>query len=366
MLRIAHLASPYHTNMKEMGGTVRNIYDLARKQCEEGHEVTVIAAPTSRIEGCDMIAFVGPTKVQKNWLLNWFSQRMRRSQHVYKSFKWLGSRFDVVHNHLGGEEGIALTFLRKSPCITILNGTAPAPTQLIHYTIKKLYAVPRNTKLVALSKSSYLDYRKFYGDDLIGYVYRGVDASRLPYFPKPEKSHDIELCYLGRIDPGKGVHIATKVADILHRSGYDVHLKLVGLFDPRYINYFVKTLKIAESKSYVDMVVNVPASKIAYVLGNSDALLFPTLREEPFGLVQIEAMACGTPVLTFSIGATPEIVQNGFNGFLCKDVSEMAQAVLEIPKIDRRRCRQIVEKKFSVNTMYDGYLKIYEKAIESY
>ncbi|PIU39827.1 MAG: glycosyltransferase family 4 protein, partial [Candidatus Omnitrophica bacterium CG07_land_8_20_14_0_80_50_8] len=99
------------------------------------------------------------------------------------------------------------------------------------------------------------------------------------------------------------------------------------------------------------------------LLRNACALLMPIQWEEPFGLVMIEAMACGTPVIGFRRGSVPEIIENGSNGFVCDNVDEMASAVLKIHEIDRRRCRQTVEKKFSSDVIVDHYENLYYSLI---
>ncbi|MCK5123572.1 MAG: glycosyltransferase, partial [Candidatus Pacebacteria bacterium] len=114
---------------------------------------------------------------------------------------------------------------------------------------------------------------------------------------------------------------------------------------------------------YVGVVNPVRRNKL---LGEARAILVPLQWEEPFGLIMIEAMACGTPVIGFDKAAVPEIVKNNKTGFIVKDFKEMAKAVRRIGEIDRALCRTYVEKYFSVEKMVDGYERVYEKAIRNF
>jgi glycosyltransferase involved in cell wall biosynthesis len=98
-------------------------------------------------------------------------------------------------------------------------------------------------------------------------------------------------------------------------------------------------------------------------VGNSDFFVFPISRTEPFALAPLESMACGTPVVSLKRAAAIDYIVNGVNGFLCNDLSEMADAVLRYGEINRRTCREIVEKGYSVDSMYRNYMEIYEKVI---
>ena len=360
-MKIAHIISPNYMNIDQAGGTARFVYDLAAKQVAENNDVTLVGYH-NQLKKLNTISFVTPMKKGRNWLLNWLIERKVEGSHVYKSFKWIGSGFDIIHNHLS-EAGIGLSFLGKSPCLTTLHGLAR--TQIIYYSIEKLFALPKKTKLVAISRSSYFKHKQFYGDDLIGYVYHGIDVKRIPFIQKPKKSHNIELCFAGRIAPDKGPHLAVEVADKLHELGFDVHLTLMGLFEPRYPKYFIRIHEMVAKRSHITAKFNVSNLTLFSYMGNSDAMLLPILREEPFGLVQLEAMSCGTPVIAFPGGAATEIIHDEVNGFLCNDAGSMTKAVVKIAEIDRKKCREIVEKSFSADVMYKAYLKMYKHVIQA-
>jgi len=361
-MRIAHIASPDFPFTREYGGTESLVCNLAEKQISEGHNVTVVASFPARDTFLRPVSLVKPAPSYHHWLLNWVSQRFNGAVHVAKSFKWLDSKFDIIHNHLS-EEGIALSFLRKAPCLNTLHGTAHE--RLLQYSVTRVYSITRNTKLVALSRSAFLQQKRFYGDDLIGYVHSGVNTEKFQFVPEANKNSDVEMCYAGRISPDKSVKEIITVSDVLHNRGIDVHLKIIGKFDSRNVGYFQEVMRLISERNYVSKFINVNREDVKTLVGNSDVFVFPISKTEPFALAPLESMACGTPVVSLKRAAASDYVTHGVNGFLCNNLSEMADAVLRYSEISRKVCRQIVEKKFSVDSMYKSYLEMYEKVIEA-
>lgn len=359
-MKILHIASAYDLISKTSGGRGQVIYELARKQIYNGHKVYV-AAFSCNIDGYITSSSVKTVSLRYNYIINWLIRRIIETWHHYKSFKKFGSSVDIIHCHIT-EEGTGLSFLAKKPCIVTLHG-APT-TKVMPYIITKIYSISSKAKAVACSKSGYLSQKRIYGDKIIGYVYNGLDVRRFPFILKPQKKHDIELCFAGRIMKIKGVHIAIKVADKLHNDGYDVHLKIHGLIYPGHLTYLKNILQMAKERRYVDIELNVSKTKLYNSLGNSDAVLFPSIFDEPFGYVMIESMACGTPVVAFSVGSVPEIIENGVNGYICNNIYEMVNAIYNVHKINRKICRRIVEEKFSADAMYEKYMQIYQMVLE--
>ena len=130
------------------------------------------------------------------------------------------------------------------------------------------------------------------------------------------------------------------------------------------MGYFYQIVKMAKQRSYVEMIVNKPKLEVLCQLCHSDASLFPFLWDEPFGYVLIESMVCGVPPIAFKRGAVPEIIKNGVSGFSCIDLDDMVESVLDIKKIDRQNCRQIVKEDFGVYKTYSKYQAIYDKIID--
>jgi glycosyltransferase involved in cell wall biosynthesis len=166
---------------------------------------------------------------------------------------------------------------------------------------------------------------------------------------------DDYVAFLGRLAPCKAPHLAIEAA---RRAG--VRLKIAGEIQPIFQDYWDSQVGPLIDGRQVEYVGEANAAQKNLLLSRARALLFPIQWEEPFGLVMIEAMACGTPVLAFAGGAVAEIVQNGVNGWICSDVQEMAQRIAgQLPT--STTCRDSVGRRFSVDQMVEGYLAIYEQ-----
>jgi glycosyltransferase involved in cell wall biosynthesis len=142
-------------------------------------------------------------------------------------------------------------------------------------------------------------------------------------------------------------------------------LKVAGTFDETQSDYTTEVVRPLLRDPIVEYVGEVNDLQKQDLLGGAYALLFPIEWPEPFGLVMIESLACGTPVVATSRGATPEVIENGVTGFLADTNEQAAQALAAIPALDRRRCRREFEKRFSSETMAEGYLEVYRNLIET-
>jgi glycosyltransferase involved in cell wall biosynthesis len=158
--------------------------------------------------------------------------------------------------------------------------------------------------------------------------------------------------------PCKGPHLAIEAARIA-----GVRLKLAGEIQPLYQRYWEEQVLPHIDGDRVEYIGEADRAMKSELLARARALLFPIQWEEPFGLVIIEAMACGTPVLAFAGGAVEEIVSNGVNGWICRDTAEMAARIASVD-IAPAACRAFIKKNFSVDRMADGYLNVYQHALE--
>jgi glycosyltransferase involved in cell wall biosynthesis len=165
------------------------------------------------------------------------------------------------------------------------------------------------------------------------------------------------LIFLGRIERIKGCHTAIKVAKITGRK-----LLIAGNISklPEEIHYFENEIKPHIDGVQVEFVGEVNDVQKNELLGRSAAFLMPIEWNEPFGIVMIEAMACGTPVIAFPYGSVPEVVDEGITGFVVKDKQEMINAVLRIHEIDRSLCRKSAEKQFDVSVIAKQYLSLFD------
>jgi len=250
-------------------------------------------------------------------------------------------QFDLIHIHPVDR---ALPFARISKIPTVY--TLHDPIYPWRKDVYELFS-SKNQYYVSLS-----DAQRKPAPNLqwAGTVYNGIDLDLFPFAGKPE---DIFIS-LGRISPEKGVHIAIDAVNQLNER-----LLLVGNQDLEYWNMEIKP-RLGKNVQYEGLV---PYDKTYLYYQKAKALLAPIQWDEPFGLVYIEAMACGTPVITFNRGAALEVVKNGVTGFVVETFDEMIEAMKNVDQIDRRMCRKWVEENFTIENMIEGYEKIYNKII---
>jgi glycosyltransferase involved in cell wall biosynthesis len=175
---------------------------------------------------------------------------------------------------------------------------------------------------------------------------------------QPNYEHGKYLAYLGRISPEKRPDLAIEIAI---RAG--IPLKLAAKVDRADRDYFEQQIKPLLNHPLVEYVGEVTDSEKERFLGEAYALLFPIDWPEPFGLVMIEAMACGTPVVAFRRGSVPEIINHGATGYVVDNCEEAAKALREIPRLSRRNIRSCFEIRFSARRMALDYVSVYERVL---
>jgi glycosyltransferase involved in cell wall biosynthesis len=183
-------------------------------------------------------------------------------------------------------------------------------------------------------------------------IHHGIEASRFPF---GDGSGDYGL-FLGRMNPDKGAHRAAEAA---RKAG--VPLVMAGKCrEPWEHQFFDKEIApyLSDEIRYVG---EVPHEQKVKLLAEARCTLFPIRWNEPFGLVILESMACGTPVLAFDEGATPEIIEHGKTGFICHDETDMAEAIAGAGSLDRADCRAATEGYFSMRRCVDEHLELFEQ-----
>ena len=166
------------------------------------------------------------------------------------------------------------------------------------------------------------------------------------------------LAFIGRIAPVKGTHLAIAVA---RKTG--IPLKIAGEIQPMFRSYYETEIEPHIDGKFVQYIGEANLEEKNELLGNALAMLFPIQWDEPFGLVMIEAMACGTPVIAMPGGSVPEIVQDGVSGYVCRDVDEMAARVRQAGQIDPTEIRTYAENTFSIDRMVRQYADVYERIL---
>jgi glycosyltransferase involved in cell wall biosynthesis len=252
--------------------------------------------------------------------------------------------FDLIHFHIDYLH-FPLSRRVQVPCVTTLHGRLDLPDLVPLY--KEFSEVP----LVSISDAqrSPLPWVNW-----VRTVHHGLPASALSL---NEKGGDY-LAFLGRISPEKGLGRAIEIAI---RSG--MNLKIAAKIDRCDRDYYGREIRPLLDHPLIEFIGEIGASEKQDFLGNAAALLFPIDWPEPFGLVTIEALACGTPVIAHPFGSVPEIIPDGVAGFLVRDVGEAVEAVKRLGEIDRRECRGHFELNFTDERMASDYVKIYHQLI---
>jgi glycosyltransferase involved in cell wall biosynthesis len=358
-MKIAHIAPPWIAiPPKNYGGTEIVIYNLVEAQMAQGHDVTLFA-PEDAKTSARHISFFPKSLLEEG--VPW-QGHLKAFYHLYKSVEYIKEHdFDIVHTHLSSSSDMyifPLTASLVTPHVTTLHSRFPFD-RVQSWTGKadELYmewapAVP----VVAISESARAEVA--FDLNFVGVVHHGIPMQQ--YVPTARKQGDF-FVWLGRFVPDKGTHLAIEAAK---RTG--VKLVLAGTID-RYqqesVNYFQEKIKPQVDNEQVRYVGPVNMKEKISLLSRARGFLNPIEWEEPFGMVMIEAMALGCPVISFARGAAPEIIVHRKTGYLVHDVEEMIRFIPRIDEIDREATRAYVERNFSARVMAEKYVKIYQRVI---
>ena len=252
--------------------------------------------------------------------------------------------FDVIHCHV---DYLAFPFdgLTPTPTVHTMHGRLDLPH------LVPVYRQFRTVPLVSISDAQRAPLEAL-GLRWAGTVYHGVPVDRYAFAPRDEGY----LAFLGRISPEKQADVAIEIA---RRVG--LPLKIAAKVDPVDREYFEKVVEPMLDDPLVEFLGEIGEDDKPAFLGGARALLFPIDWPEPFGLVMIEAMACGTPVIARPCGSVPEVVVDGRTGFLADTLAELAGAVKRVDELDRAECRRHVEAQFSVSRMAEDYERVYRR-----
>ena len=249
-----------------------------------------------------------------------------------------------LHSHM---DFVGFPLARRSevPVITTVHGQLGAP---------ELAGVYREFWEIPLVSVSYSQRAPFPSNNWKANVYHGLPAN-LHRFHRKSQGY---LAFLGRMSPEKSPDVAIRVAQKL-----GMPLRMAAKVDPIDCEYFETEIAPLLADPLIQFIGEIPDRDKGGFLGNACAALCP-YRPESFGLVLIEALACGTPVVTYRHGSFPEIIDHGTTGFLCADEEELVQAVRHIDEIDRGKCRAAFEKRFTAERMTKEYVQLYEQMVQ--
>ncbi len=340
-MRIAQVAPLYESVPPKLyGGTERVVSYLTEELVRQGHDVTLFASGDSTTSArlwpaCDEALRLSGAPASGS-----LAQHLLLIETVAQQ----AYRFDIVHFHLDFMPFSAIRY-GGFPAVTTLHGRQDIPGQF------PLFREFSDMHLVSIS-----DAQRFAMPwaNWVATVHHGLPAKLYT----PCKYGSKYLAFLGRISPEKRVDRAVEIA---RRAGMELHV--AAKVDSADREYYESIRHLLEEPHVKFLNEIGDADKCAF-LSNAAALLFPIDWPEPFGLVMIEALSCGTPVIAFRGGAVEEIIEPGVTGFIVDSIEEAVEALERIPSIDRDRCRSEFERRFSATRMCNDYLRVYERIIE--
>jgi glycosyltransferase involved in cell wall biosynthesis len=343
-MRIAQVAPLYERVPPALyGGTERVVSYLTEELVRLGHEVTLFASGDSEtsaklVAPCPRALWRDPD------VRDTLPHHVRMLELVFED----PSRFDVIHFHCDYLH-FPLVRRHRCPSVTTLHG-------MVHpHDVGALFAEYRDVPLVSISN----DQRRPMPDaNWCGTVYHGLPRDSFSFRPEP----GTYLVYLGRMSPEKRVDRAIEIAN---KAG--MPLKIAAKIYPEERHYFDETLAplIRASGERVEFIGEISDRERDDLLGHAAALLFPIEWPEPFGLVMIEAMACGTPVIAWRRGSVPEVVQEGVSGHVVERIEDAVRAVRSLDDLSRVACRREFERRFDAGRMARDYVGLYRRALES-
>lgn len=322
------------------GGTERVVSYLTEELVQQGHQVTLYASGDSVTSARLRPGCPRALRLERESPAGCLAQHLLQIEKVAQN----AHQYDIVHFHL---DYLPFSLIRGEfiPALTTLHGRQDIPSQF------PLFREFDDMRLISIS-----------------------DAQRLPmpwaswtatvHHGLPQNLYRLGtgtggyLAFLGRISPEKRVDRAVEIA-----RGAGLPLRIAAKIDDADREYF-QTVRHLLDEPHVSYLNEIGEERKKQFLGNATALVFPIDWPEPFGLVMIESMACGTPVIAFRGGSVEEIIEDGVTGFIVDSVEEAIEAVSRVSSLDRRLCRAIFEERFSARRMSQDYVRLYEQLVD--
>jgi glycosyltransferase involved in cell wall biosynthesis len=334
--QVAHLTESVPP--KTYGGSERIIAYLTDQLVLLGHEVTLFAsadsATTARLESVCGDAVRSPETL---------TERMARLMLLQERIFQLSAQYDIIHAHL---DFLAFPLARRSetPVVTTVHGKLDLPE------LQTVYREFSDVPLISVSDAQRLPCP---WANWKATIHHGLPLDLYRF----NTGGGGYLAFLGRLSPEKGPVEAIEVAK---RAG--LPLRIAAKVDPADTTYYQEVIKPLLADGSVEYVGELTDREKNTFLGDAVALVCP-FRPESFGLVLIESLACGTPVLVYNHGSFPEIIEDGVTGFLCAHVDDMVKAIEKLSTIDRARCRRSFEERFTAERMTNEYVRVYDEIV---
>ena len=338
-MKIAQVAPLYESvPPHRYGGTERVVSYLTEQLVRQGEQVTLFASGDSKTTA--RLVPICPRSLRLGKAVDSLAHHVVLLEEVFQRL----DEFDIVHFHI---DYLHFPLSRRAsfPQVTTLHG------RLDLRDLPPVYNQFTDMPVVSISQSQRGPLPQAHW---VGMVYHGLPADCFSFQEKPEDY----LLFLGRISPEKRVDRAIEIA---RRTGRK--LKIAAKIDHVDRYYFNKNIKHLLNEPFIEFIGEVGHAEKNKLLGGASTLLFPIDWPEPFGLVMIEALACGTPVIGFPSGSVPEIIVEGETGFIVEDIDSAVEAVGKIDQISRARCRREFELRFTVRHMAQDYIRIYRQLL---
>jgi glycosyltransferase involved in cell wall biosynthesis len=334
-MRIAQVAPLYESVPPKLyGGTERVVHYLTESLVKQGHDVTLFASGDSSTNATLVPCCSEALRLGKSSLP--FARHILMLEQVFQA----ADDFDVIHFHC---DFLHYPFTRRqhNRHVTTLHGRLDIPD------LVPLYEEFQDIPLISISNSQRTPVPWVNWQDT---VYHGLPRELY----RPGHGSGNYLAFLGRISPEKRIDRAIEIAK---RSG--IPIKIAAKIDEADQEYFDEKVRPLFSQPGVEFIGEIGDREKSEFLGNAKALLFPIDWPEPFGLVVIESLACATPVIAWNCGSVPELIADRRTGFVVNSIEQAVAAVEQLDTIERRRCREVFEKRFSVERMTADYVSVY-------
>ena len=341
-MKIAQIAPQWlEVPPQAYGGTEYVVSLLTEELVRRGHDVTLFATANSKTKA----------KLVPIWNKGLFNDNVTKNPFavfgiLYKEFFNIQEKFDIVHDHCDYYFTPATDFI-SAPVVSTFHNTLPEENIILYKKYSKV-------NYVAISHSQ---KKLGPGVNIVKTIHHGIPVEKYPFNNNPEDY----ILWISNITPDKGLIEAIEIIQMT-----DEKLIIAGPIFHQNKDFFDIRIKPFIDGKKIQFAGEANFEKKVELMKNAKALLFPIFkRQEPFGLVVVEAMACGAPVIASNTGSMPEIIENAKTGFLVNSNEEAIEAIKNIHLISRKYCRKHVEKKFSLKRMVNNYERLYKKIIAS-
>jgi glycosyltransferase involved in cell wall biosynthesis len=342
-MRIAQVAPLYEAVPPKLyGGTERVVAHLCDALVELGHEITLFSVASAQTRARLVVVRDQSIRLDAAALKSDVAAHLAMLHEVRRQSK----QFDILHFHL---DMLHLPVFEQQAWKTVSTLHGRLDTK----DLAALYALWPRFGLVSISDAQ---RQPMPHANWLATITHGVPSSQYDF---GEGGGDY-LAFLGRISPEKRPDLAIHLA---RRAG--IPLRIAAKIDPTDAAYFDSVVRPLLDDPNVEFIGEIGEERKGAFLGNARALLFPINWPEPFGLVMIEAMACGTPVIAWNAGSVPEVIDDGVTGFIVNTEEEALAAIARASSLSRREVRATFERRFTAMTMARAYVEVYARALET-